>query len=55
MTHESLNKISSMTDSELTKLITHMENSEPDDADICRLKELLKIHKLVHDLAPAAK
>lgn len=50
MTTECLERIKSIADAELKKLVTHMEETNIDDADICRLHKLLKIEHIVTEM-----
>lgn len=50
MTKHHIERIAVIIDCEMEKLVNHLENTEPDDADIDRLHKLVKIDKTIHSL-----
>lgn len=50
MTKHHIERIAVVVDCEIEKLVTHLENTEPDDADIERLHKLIEIDKSIHIL-----
>lgn len=53
MTKSHTERVSVVVSSEMEKLLHHLENSEPDDCDLRRLKCLLEIDMMVGNHIPA--